>query len=198
MIPNFEASIMPYFTTHPEGELALDYDVLKPLRAPSPTESFAKLPLELREMILAHLSSRDIAHLLLTSRAFRFLTKSLFRRLLTEEKPWFWELNTLLCSYEKKPYNEANAESLDALSSHNPKQELNWLSVWTGLQHLQQRMHGVRNRARIWRLCEDIVSRIERMRDCLAGSELLIQPSDAVRQKLHELMEGLCVTCRKL
>ena len=142
-------------------------------------------------MILSYLSSRDIAHLQRVSRSFRHLTKSLFKRLLQEEKPWFWELVKLEELYENPPYYMATSYP----SNNRNKKDLNWLTVWTGLQRLQQHKHGVRNRARIWKLAEEIVARIGRLRASLDGAELLIQPSDAARQELHVLTLGRCNAC---
>jgi hypothetical protein len=143
-------------------------------------------------MILCYLSSTDIASLQRVSRSFRLLTKSLFKRLLQEEKPWFWELENLERLYENPPQYMAPY----FLSRNQKKQDINWLNVWSSLQHLQQQMHGIRNRARISKLAEDIVARIGRLRASLDGAELLIQPSDAARQELHELTLGRCITCR--
>ena len=42
-------------------------------------------------MIIDYLPSEDIASLRLTSPAFRQLPIILFRRLLIEDMPWFWE-----------------------------------------------------------------------------------------------------------
>jgi hypothetical protein len=61
---------------------------------PSPSRShdlFGKLPEELRDMVLAPLSSADIANLRLASRNFRHLPFTLWHDLLQKEMPWIWE-----------------------------------------------------------------------------------------------------------
>ena len=55
-------------------------------------DGFTKLPLELKLEILQYIGSKDIASLRLSSRAFRQLPISLWRRLLIEELPWLWEV----------------------------------------------------------------------------------------------------------
>lgn len=53
---------------------------------------FASIPLEIRLMVLSHLSSRDIANLRLASRTFRQLPVLVWRDLLVREMPWLWEV----------------------------------------------------------------------------------------------------------
>jgi hypothetical protein len=52
---------------------------------------FAELPEELRDMVLAPLSSVDIANLRLASRSFRHLPFTLWHDLIKKEMPWIWE-----------------------------------------------------------------------------------------------------------
>ncbi|KAE9377456.1 hypothetical protein N431DRAFT_330067 [Stipitochalara longipes BDJ] len=55
-------------------------------------DPFLTLPQELREHIVDHLDSKEIAALRLTSRAFYELPTSLWYRLLRREMPWLWEV----------------------------------------------------------------------------------------------------------
>lgn len=54
-------------------------------------DTFNKLPQELRDSILDHLPSEDIANLRLASSSFHRLTNSLWHRLVREDMPWLWE-----------------------------------------------------------------------------------------------------------
>lgn len=58
----------------------------------SSNDPFLRLPQELKFYILNHLSSPDIAHLRLSSRAFYQLPISFWHRLLLEEMPWLYEV----------------------------------------------------------------------------------------------------------
>lgn len=69
----------------------------------SPTKAgeydpFDKLPPELRHMIVAQLSSKDIANLRLASRSFRHLPNTLWCDLMQREMPWIWE------AWSDRPY----------------------------------------------------------------------------------------------
>jgi hypothetical protein len=77
---------------------------------------FGKLPEELRDMVLAPLSSADIANLRLASRSFRHLPFTLWHDLIKKEMPWIWEAWTdcpypfLACT--TKPELEADTAGL--------------------------------------------------------------------------------------
>lgn len=66
---------------------ALDTSSLVPSLDP-----FLKLPRELTDNIVEHLSPHEIANLRLSSRAFRQLRISLWYNLLRKEMPWLWEV----------------------------------------------------------------------------------------------------------
>lgn len=55
------------------------------------SDVFARLPEELRDIVLSELISKDIANLRLASRTFRHLPATLWHDLMTKEMPWIWE-----------------------------------------------------------------------------------------------------------
>jgi hypothetical protein len=57
----------------------------------TPRDSFDRLPKELRDMVIEHLGSKDIASLRVASRSFRHLPYTLWHRLIKKEMPWIWE-----------------------------------------------------------------------------------------------------------
>jgi hypothetical protein len=59
------------------------------------SDPFMKMPHELLDMILKHLSSRDIANLRLATKTYRQLPVVLFNNRLLEDMPWLWEVNDL-------------------------------------------------------------------------------------------------------
>ena len=91
-------------------------------------------------MILEHLGSKDIANLRLATPVFRQLPTILFRRLFLEDMPWLFEMG-----------------DLDVASVDWYEWYCKWKSDWGDLK-------GLRNRRRIWRDVEEIVSRIEKFR----------------------------------
>ena len=93
-------------------------------------------------MILEHLGSKDIANLRLATPVFRQLPTILFRRLFLEDMPWWFEMKDL------------DVASVDWYDWY-----CKWKSVGGDL------MMGLRNRRRIWRDVEEIVSRIQRFRE---------------------------------
>lgn len=62
------------------------------------SDLFARLPEELRDIVLSQLTSKDIANLRLASRAFRHLPITLWHDLMKKELPWIWE------SWSDRPY----------------------------------------------------------------------------------------------
>lgn len=63
-----------------------------PNTTPEPQDIFSTLPGELKQEVLVHLGTPDIANLRMASRSFRQLPILLWRRLLQEEMPWLWEV----------------------------------------------------------------------------------------------------------
>ncbi|MCJ1391456.1 hypothetical protein MMC18_004320 [Xylographa bjoerkii] len=106
------------------------------LHTPDP---FTKLSAELSDMVLASLSSKDIANLRLVSPAFRQLPAILFRRLLLEDMPWFWE-----------------AQGLDVGKT-------NWYEMYRKVKSCWL-FKGLQNRRRIWKDVEEVVRRIRKYR----------------------------------
>jgi hypothetical protein len=132
------------------------------------------LPTELKDMVLSHLSSKDIGNLRLASRTFQQLPNRLFFRLIRDELPWFWEIDELraACAEYCEPlYNMQNPLLSQLLSVHAVRErelldrDMNWLEVYKKLCLLKKLMLGVRNRARIWTVVEEVVARIARLRE---------------------------------
>ncbi|CAD6584366.1 MAG: hypothetical protein ASARMPRED_001748 [Alectoria sarmentosa] len=104
-------------------------------------DPFSALSAEITSMVLDHLGSKDIANLRLATPVFRQLPTLLFRRLLLEDMPWLFEVKDL------------DMARIDWYE---------WYCTWKngGGGDLK----GLRNRRRIWRDVEEIVSRITRFR----------------------------------
>ncbi|KAF4629068.1 hypothetical protein G7Y89_g9085 [Cudoniella acicularis] len=108
---------------------------------PPPTthsDMFGKLPLELRDMVLDHLSAKDIANLRRTTMSFRQLPVVLFRRLLLEDMPFLWEAQDM------------------------PVGTTDWFRLYKAVKGCWQDLNGVKNRKRIWKDVNEIVNRVER------------------------------------
>jgi hypothetical protein len=140
----------------------------------SSADTFSVLPTELKDMVLSHLSSKDIGNLRLASRTFRQLPNRLFFRLIRDELPWFWEIDELraACAEHREPlYNMQNPLLSQLLSVHAVRErelldrDMNWLEVYKKLCLLKKAMLGVRNRVRIWTVVEEVVARIARLRE---------------------------------
>jgi hypothetical protein len=75
-------------------------------------DCFGKLPSELRYMVLAPLSSVDIANLRLASRSFRHLPFTLWHDLLQKEMTWIWE------AWTDRPYPYSACTTKPELDAH--------------------------------------------------------------------------------
>jgi hypothetical protein len=60
--------------------------------APTQPDVFARLPSDIRNLVLQYLPAHDIASLRGASRTFHQLPVSLWYRLIREEMPWLWEV----------------------------------------------------------------------------------------------------------
>ena len=100
------------------------------------SDPFTKLPAELTNMTLNYLHSKDIAALRHVSRAFRQLPTILFRRLIIEEMPWFWE------------------------AQDQPLGGTDWHRLYQSVKFDGSTFKGLRNRRRIWKDVEEIVRRV--------------------------------------
>jgi len=98
------------------------------------------MPAEVASMVTHCLPSKDIANLRLASLAFQQLPTILFRRLLFEDMPWFWESRDL------------------------PLAEIDWYHLYRQVKSCWGNLKGLMNRKRIWKDVEEIVRRIERYR----------------------------------
>ncbi|KAL5328942.1 hypothetical protein ACEPPN_002451 [Leptodophora sp. 'Broadleaf-Isolate-01'] len=156
-------------------------------RRQNDTDPFVGLPTELKNKILARLSPRDIANLRLCSRSFRQLPKQIFKQFIMEEFPWFWEIDEVRADVEahyQKSFTEEYGEDLDLLEGVIPPawfafvkermegkpMDINWYQVYRQLKVMEKGSLGLRNRARIWSVAEEVVGRIEGMRGSLERS----------------------------
>jgi hypothetical protein len=94
--------------------------------------------------------------------------------LIRDELPWFWEIDELRAAcaeYRERLYNMQNPLLRQLLSVHVMREreflerDMNWLEVYKKLCLLKKAMLGVRNRARIWTVVEEVVARIARLRE---------------------------------
>jgi hypothetical protein len=117
------------------------YETLHPVPPPSKSSDlFMKLLNELRSMILEGLSSKDIANLRLVTPAYRQLNVGLFRRLLLEDMPWFWEVKDL------------------------PMGNTDFHRLYKTVKFCWMNLKGLQNRKRIWKDISEVVTRIEKYR----------------------------------
>lgn len=167
-IPGFpELLLEDYYTEHPKGDGVFDTRDAPHLPNlvvhENTTDVFTKIPAELKNMLLSHLSSKDIGSLRLASRSFRQLPKTLFRRLVHDELPWFWEHEYL----EEKDLECLQKEreiSLAGAKEEQASKNVNWLEIYKHLLIAKRSILGVRNRARVWGLAEEVVRRIAELR----------------------------------
>jgi hypothetical protein len=149
------------------------------------TDPFMKLPAELKTILLMELDSKDIRNLRLVSRAFRQLPQQIFKHLILKELPWFWEVDEIQKQkheYIRDEYIEIYGEDLsklddqklcdeykqkvkDTIERKYSPQAIDWRHVYQILKVLERGRLGVKNRVRIWGLLEDIVGRIEKLRN---------------------------------
>ena len=125
--------------SHPDPRY-VGFHRLKPSKPDVVSDPFQKLPAELTSMILNYLQSKDIAALRCASAAFRQLPITLFRRLLIEEMPWFWEAQDL------------------------PLERTGWYELYKMAKFCWSNLKGLQNRRRIWKDVEEIVGRVSKYR----------------------------------
>ncbi|KAI9043026.1 F-box protein [Aspergillus affinis] len=138
-------------------------------------EPFARLPPELRNMILDSLDPKDIASLRLASRTFYDLPASLFHSLIKKEMPWLWEVWDNEPPFFWATVNESDIRAngiMDGSSNeesrvigHNidvqehlrqwtlPKplvSTTNWYIIYRDIKKHWTDLKGLRNRRRIW------------------------------------------------
>jgi hypothetical protein len=150
-------------------------------------------------MILSQLSSRDIGSLRLASRSFRQLPKQLFFRLIQDELPWFWEFDELKAAddeFWKRFYSdqdpESSSERIKRSKEGNFTTDVNWLEVYKKLCSLKKGTLGVRNRARIWNVLEEVVARISRLRE---EGRSQLEPTDEERKMGLVKNDIYCTRC---
>lgn len=100
-----------------------------------------KLPAELLYEVVNGLSSKDVANMRLVTRAYRQLPIIMFRKFLLEDMPWLWEALNM------------------------PKGQMDWFKLYNIVKGCWQNMKGLQNRKRVWRDVNEIVRRIEKLRE---------------------------------
>lgn len=108
-------------------------------------DPFALLPLELRLSIIEQLSISELLNLRKCSRSFQSLKPLVWCALVKRDFPWIWELE------------------MQVLSSP----EVNWAEIYKAMYLSQQRLLGLKNRRRIWNVSQEIVTRIQQLRERL-------------------------------
>jgi hypothetical protein len=197
-IPGFPFMMLEAYD--PAGENVFEPNIRKKVRE-NETDIFRKLPAELRYLVLVELSSKDIACLRLASRPFRQLPKQLFQRLIRAEMPWFWEIDELVLAdnkYWKSTLGGTDPET-ETFDSHadpirrsregKAMRNVNWMLLYQQLSIFKKGILGVRNRARVWDLSEQIVKRIAELRISLAENGL--SPESQVNATESEREAGL-------
>ncbi|KAE8137433.1 hypothetical protein BDV38DRAFT_86969 [Aspergillus pseudotamarii] len=152
------------------------------------SDSFRRLPREIRNIILNYLNSQDIASLRLVSRAFHQLPISLWQRLLREKMPWLWEIWS-----DEPPYYWATVTAEDignnrrealapgmstpTIVSHTinvqehmsqwalpkpPYGRTNWYMLDLDIKRNRKESRGLRNRERIWNYQEKMLVQLKR------------------------------------
>ncbi|KAG4432804.1 hypothetical protein IFR05_011715 [Cadophora sp. M221] len=205
-IPGFKLVMRAVYEETPRGDGAfVAKDSSGPLskrgvairRHRNDTDPFNELPAELKNKILARLLPRDIANLRLSSRSFRQLPKQIFKQFIMEEMPWFWEIDEVRADVEthyQATFTEEYGEDLDILEDIIPPawfafvkermegrpMDVNWYQVYKQLKVMEKGSLGLRNRARVWSVAEEVVGRIEGMRGVLetARGGLVVYPKE--------------------
>lgn len=103
------------------------------------SDPFLRLPEELKLMVMEYLPSKDLANLRLASRICSEFPRIMFRRLIPEDMPWFWEVSELAVSTD-------------------------WFTLYKSMKFFWCNIKGIQNRRRIWKDVEEIVKRIEPFR----------------------------------
>jgi ribosomal protein S27AE len=207
-IPGFpEILLEQYCAEYPLGDGAFTLwndscssDFSKPGNLGDP---FTGLPTELKNMIVSHLSSKDIASLRLTSRSFRQISRTVFRRLIREELPWFWEYDTLE-EYRLECLQYENGLSQEAAATKHTQMTVNWLEIYTRLCIAKRTILGVQNRARVWDLTEEVVRRVAQLRKTREGvgfsfehgEDLRVRPSEEEQEAGVVKKYIYCPRCR--
>ncbi|PQE07219.1 F-box-like domain-containing protein [Rutstroemia sp. NJR-2017a BVV2] len=190
------------------------------------TDPFMKLSAELKTMLLMELDSKSIRNLRLVSRAFRQLPQHVYKHLILKELPWFWEIDEIQPQKQehiRNTYIRMYGEDLsklgdtfearykqrvkDTIERKRSPETLDWRNVYQTLKMLERGRLGVKNRVRIWGLLEDIVGRIERLRNTPEahkryelrgeGEDLLhVQPTEEEKEKGMVTHAFYCKRCQ--
>ncbi len=225
-IPGFKLMMQDVYSETPTGDGAFvargSVGLLSKISVPvqrrqNEMDPFTKLPTELKNKILAKLSPKDIASLRLSSRSFRQLPKQIFKRFIVEEIPWFWEIDEIRDDVEKyyqTAFKEQYGDDLDMFEGLMPPNwfafvkermekkpmDINWFEVYKQVKVMEKGSLGLRNRARIWRVTEEIVRKIETMRESLekVTCGFSVYPAEMARKERSKKSQACCPRCAKV
>ncbi|KAG8671981.1 hypothetical protein FPOAC2_05346 [Fusarium poae] len=136
-----------------------------------------KLPTEVVHNILLYLDLKDLVNLRLTSRLFLQLPNHVLYELTLRLTPWLYEAwSSLPLSFWATTTEEVMGEEWDTTSNFErgthpdmPVNQLsrtgtNWLHLHAEIARNRDKLSGLRNRRRIWKDCEEILNRVEKLR----------------------------------
>ena len=135
------------------------------------SDSFGKLPSELRDMVLASLGSKDIASLRLASRSFYHLPNTLWHDLILKEMPWIWEAWSdrpypfMACTTKQEIREHLQSGQDDFRKPRKVKQldrlQTDWYNLYRQIAQEWKNIQGLQNRERIWKSIEYVIRRVE-------------------------------------
>ncbi|EGP88400.1 uncharacterized protein MYCGRDRAFT_40891, partial [Zymoseptoria tritici IPO323] len=140
-------------------------------------DPFSTLPAELLQNILTELPNASIAAVREASRAFTHIPISFFYPLVRRDYPWIWEADqeTLAALPQYSQWTKAvidkaarklnESGDIDHITPISlPRFETNWFKLYASLRKHSGSLPGLRNRERIWRDCQQIITMIDEMR----------------------------------
>jgi hypothetical protein len=159
-------------------------------RRPNETDPFAVLPTELCQMILDRLTRHEIANLRMVSPTYAQLPQVYFKRLVTTEMPWVWEVQDLAprtvdwyklwCKLSKAD-GGSWTDAEERQYAHNLSEKMRCRDIekdLTKLRNAQARgrpllteLRGLRNRRRIYGNINRMLDDIENLWDGIIGHE---------------------------
>ncbi|CZT40667.1 uncharacterized protein RSE6_00306 [Rhynchosporium secalis] len=169
------------------------------------------LPTEIKNKFYSKLSPEELANLRHSPRSLHQLLKQVFRQVIEEEYPWFWEIDEVRNEVESQYHDdfmEQYGDDLDLLEGIFPPawflfvkarmekkpMDINWDQVYQQLKVMEKGFLGLRNRARIWNVAEEVVAKIEGIGK---GSEaafggLVVYPKDMAGKDGDEKHYSCC------
>ncbi|XEV03491.1 hypothetical protein FSHL1_008778 [Fusarium sambucinum] len=138
---------------------------------------FSKLSTEILHHVLLYLDFKDLASLRLTSRLFLQVPNFILYHLTVRHTPWIYEAwSSLPLSFWATTTEEELEQEWESTSNFErvshpamPVNQLdrvgtNWLYLHAELYRNRDKLRGLRNRRRIWKDCEEILNRVDKLR----------------------------------